>query len=154
MLSYPQFSTTDYFINFYQYSKEAEAHLKFSIIHASQVEQWMESNKLYLNQSKRKTMLFRSQQNLAKSPIFVYSNMYLTLVFWGVVLDRMLSWIDHIENVCSKVSRKLGVMLTLESSEQEYTSLLQLLFDYAEVAWGEISEGCCKELQHLQNSVA
>ena len=27
-----------------------------------------------------------------------------------------------------------------------YTSLLQPLFDYADVARGEISEGCCKEL--------
>ena len=28
---------------------------------------------------------------------------------------------------------------------------MQPLFDYADVAWGEISEGCCKELQRLQN---
>ena len=44
--------------------------------------------------------------------------------------------------------------LTLEASKQEYTSLLQPLFDYADVAWGEISEGCCKELHRLQNSAA
>ena len=44
--------------------------------------------------------------------------------------------------------------LTLEASKQVYTSLLQPLFDYTDVAWVEISEGCCKKLQRLQNSAA
>ena len=38
--------------------------------------------------------------------------------------------------------------------DRVYTSLLQPLFDYADVAWGEISEGCCKELHRLQNRAA
>ena len=44
--------------------------------------------------------------------------------------------------------------LMLEASKEVYTSLLQPLFDYADVAWGKISEGCCKELHRLQNSAA
>ena len=44
--------------------------------------------------------------------------------------------------------------LTLEASKQVYTTLLQPLFDYADVAWEEISEGCCKELHRLQNRAA
>jgi len=31
---------------------------------------------------------------------------------------------------------------------------VQPLFDYADAAWGEVSEGCCKELQRLQNRAA
>ena len=44
----------------------------------------------------------------------------------------------------------------LEASKQVYTSLLQPLFDYTDVAWGggRISEGCCKELHRLQNRAA
>ena len=38
--------------------------------------------------------------------------------------------------------------------DRVYTSFLQPLFDYADVAWGEISEGCCKELHRLQNRAA
>ena len=37
------------------------------------VTQWMEINKLILNQSKTKSILFGSRQNLAKSPFFLYS---------------------------------------------------------------------------------
>ena len=44
--------------------------------------------------------------------------------------------------------------LTLEASKQVYTSLLHPLFDYADVAWQGISEGCCKELHRLQNRAA
>ena len=81
--------------------------------------------------------------------------------YLGVVLDGNLSWKDHVvEYVCSKVSKSLGLLsrirscLTLEASKQVYTSLLQPLFDYADVAWGEISEGCCKELHRTQNRAA
>ena len=42
----------------------------------------------------------------------------------------------------------------LEASKQVYNSLLQPLFDYTGDAWGEISEGCCKELHCLQNRAA
>ena len=57
-------------------------------------------------------------------------------VFQVVFLSRIRSW------------------LTLEASKQVYTSLLQPSFDYDDVVWGEISEGCCKELHRLQNRAA
>ena len=72
-------------------------------------------------------------------------------------MDETLSWKDHLEYVSSKVSSPLGLLsrigtcLTLETSKQVYTSLVQPLFDYADAAWGEFSEGWCKELQRLQN---
>ena len=62
--------------------------------------------------------------------------------------------------VSSKVNRRLGPLsrirscLTLEASKQVYTLLLQPLFDSADVAWGEISEGCFKELHRLKNRAA
>ena len=77
--------------------------------------------------------------------------------YLGVVLDENLSWTGHLEYVSSNVSRRLGLLsrirscLTLEASKQVYTSLLQPLFDYPDVAWVEISEECCKELQRLLN---
>ena len=132
----------------------------------NRVAQWMESNKLILNQSKTKSMLFGSRQNLAKSPNFCIQlhgkvlERVAKFSYLGVVLDETLSWKDNVEYVSSKVSSRLGLLtrirscLTLEASKKVYTSLVQPLFDYADVAWGEISEGCCKELQRLQNRAA
>ena len=77
--------------------------------------------------------------------------------YLGVFLEETLSWKDHVGYVSSKVSNRLGLLsriqacLTLEASKQVHTSPAQPLFDYADAAWGEISEGCCKELQRLQN---
>ena len=42
----------------------------------------------------------------------------------------------------------------MEASTKVYTLLVQPLFDYADLAWGEISEGCCKEFRRLQNRAA
>ena len=76
------------------------------------------------------------------------------------------------ENVCKPVTKtgqilllcdknkkmremsRIRSCLTLEASKQVDTSLLQLLFDYADITWREISEGCCKELQCQQNRAA
>jgi len=90
----------------------------------------MESNKLILNQGKTKTMLIGSRQILAKSPNFCIQlhgkvlEKVLKFSYLGIVLDETLSWKDHVENVSSKVSRRLGVLsrirscLTLEASKQ------------------------------------
>ena len=131
----------------------------------NRVAQWMESSRLIINQSKTKSVLFGSWQNLAKSPnswIQFYGKTLERVAKFsclGVVLDENLSWKDHVEYVNSKVSRRLGLLSCIrtcltEASKQVYTSLLQPLFDYAGDAWGEISEGCCKELRCLQNRAA
>ena len=107
-------------------------------------------------------MFFGSWQNLAKSPNFcvqLYRKTFERVPKFSHVGEN-LSWKDHVEYVSSKVSRRLGLLsrirscLTLEASKEVYTSLLQPLFDYADVAWGEISEGCYKELQRLHAGTA
>ena len=96
----------------------------------NRVVQWMESSRLILNQSKTKSMLFGSWQNLAKSPNYCIQLYRKTLErvakfsYLGVVLDENLSWKDHVENVNSKVCRRLGLLsriqscLILEASKQ------------------------------------
>ena len=134
----------------------------------NRVAKWIECNKLILNHSKTKTMLFGSWQNLAKSPNFSIQlhgkilEKVRKFSYLGVFWDETLSWKDHVEYVRSKVSSRLGLLsrlwacFTLEASKQVYNSLVQPLriLDYADAAWGEISEGCCKELQRLQNRAA
>ena len=132
----------------------------------NRVAKWIECNKLILYHSKTKTMLFGSRQNLAKSPNFCIQlhgkilEKVRKFSYLGVFLDETLSWKDHVEYVSSKVSSRLGLLsriracLTLEASKPVYNSLVQPLFNYADAAWGEISEGCCKELQRLQNHAA
>ena len=71
----------------------------------------MESSRLILNQSKTKSMLFGSWQNLAKSPnvcIQLYRKTLETVAkfsYLGVVLDENLSWKDHVEYVTKQQSQ-------------------------------------------------
>ena len=82
----------------------------------NRVVQWMKSSRHIFNQSKSKSMLFGSWQNLAKSPNFCIQIYGKTLErvakfsYLGVVLDENLSWKDHVEYVGSKVSRRLGLL--------------------------------------------
>ena len=87
----------------------------------NRVAQWMESNKLILNQSKTKSMLFGSRQNLAKSPNFCIQlhgkvlERVAKFSYLGVVLDETLSWKDHVEYVSNKVSSRLGLLTRIRS---------------------------------------
>ena len=51
------------------------------------VVQWMESSRLFLNQSKTKSMLFGSWQNLAKSPHFC-------IQLYGKTLEKVAIFSD------------------------------------------------------------
>ena len=82
----------------------------------NRVAKWIECNKLILNHSKTKTMLFGSRQNLAKSPNFCIQlhgkilEKVRKFSYLGVFLDETLSWKDHVEYVSSKVSSRLGLL--------------------------------------------
>ena len=96
----------------------------------NRVVQWMESRRLILNQSKTKSMLLGSWQNLAKSSnsfIQLYGKTLVRVAkfsYLGVVLGENLSWKDQVEYVSSEVSQEARafvsytICLTLEASRQ------------------------------------
>ena len=101
-------------------------------IDRNNVEQWLASNRLVLNQSKTKWMLFGIRQKLehcsdhriqlhGKEIDRVSSFCYL-----GVTLDENLSWNEHVELICNKVSKRLGLLsrirpyLTLKAAKYVY----------------------------------
>lgn len=85
----------------------------------NRVAQSMESNKLILNQSKTKSLLFGSRQNLSKSANFCLQlhgkvlERVANFSDLGVVLNETLSWKDHVEYVSSKLSSRLGLLIRI-----------------------------------------
>ena len=84
----------------------------------NRVAQSMESNKLILNQSKTKSVLFGSRQNLSKKPNFclqLHGKVLERVAKFSylVVLNETLSWKDHVEYVSSKVSSRLGLLIRI-----------------------------------------
>ena len=83
------------------------------------------------------------------------------LKYLGIKLNQNMSWSDHIDTLCKKVSQRLGVLhrvkylLPLHGRLTLYNSLILPLFDYADTVWGDKNnEVVIHNLQVLQNNVA
>ena len=80
--------------------------------------------------------------------------------YLGVTLDEHLSWNEHVEIICHKVSKRLGLLscirpyLTQKAAECVYNCLIQPILNYTDTVWGGLSIGCGKNLQRLQNRAA
>ena len=130
------------------------------------VVQWMENSRLVLNHSKTKVMLFGTKQKIghvADFSIKIQGNLIervTEFTYLGVLLDEQLTWKEHTELVCDKVSKRLGLLsrirscLTQEASKCVYNTIVQPIFDYADVAYSELPAGWSENLQRLQNRAA
>ena len=109
---------------------------------------WLCVNKLSLNVSKSKCMLFRSNKVAAAAipPRFAINGETIELVssfnFLGIVLDDTLSWDAHVKKVNSKVSRIVGVLkkirryTPLSVMKTLYNSLIMPHLNYGVCLWG------------------
>jgi hypothetical protein len=108
---------------------------------------WMTENKLSLNLQKTQCMLIGSVQKLSRSsPLnvkvddFTIQNVTCAKLL-GVFVDAHLSWRDHIDYVCRKISKKLGVMRRLSSfmsftgTSKVYSSIVFPHFTYCSSVW-------------------
>ena len=129
------------------------------------VEQWMENNKLVLNLTKTKCMLFGTKQKPAKAFLKIQLHgsdidRVRNFFYLWVVLDECLSWKEHVSKVCIKVNKRLGLLgrirscLTLKAAKCVYNCLVLSVLCYTETAWGELSVECKSRLQRLQNRAA
>ena len=96
-----------------------------SLIHHINIElpkmyDWLCANKLTLNLTKTKYIIFQPRQKLN-------SNLHLPLVlagqpldhsssvkYLGLFIDCHISWHDHIEYICSKISKNINIMTKLK----------------------------------------
>ena len=85
------------------------------------VEQWLQENKLVLNQSKTKWMPFGTIQKLEHSSdiAIIYHGKKIERVssfcYLGVTLNEHLSWNEHVEIICHKGSKRLGLLSRIRS---------------------------------------
>ena len=85
-----------------------------------------------------------------------YSYKYL-----GVTVDEDLSWSNHVDNLISKISQRLGLLrrvkhlLPVKVRKTLYNSLVLPLFDYSDLIWGDKNNKTVMDyLQVQQNKAA
>ena len=80
--------------------------------------------------------------------------------YLGVYLDENLKWDNHIDNLCTKVSRSISGLkqarnyASLDILKVIYNALIQLVFGYCDVVWGNLNKGLPSRIQKLQNRAA
>ena len=79
-----------------------------------------------------------------------------TFNYLVVMLDEHLHWKEHVDTICNKVSKRLGLLARVRSTSAKcvYNTLIEQILSYTDTAWGELSVASSKSFQRLQNRAA
>ena len=125
------------------------------------ISHWMQANKLILNTEKTNYMIFgtRPTGNITVDLKLKYRNNEITKVecakFLGIYLDDKLSWNYHINELCIKLARNIGVLYRLQFLPQKilkllYYSLVSSHLNYCNTIWGFTSNNNLDRILKLQ----
>ena len=128
------------------------------------VGEWLRANKLTLNISKTKFIIFGSPHRLRNLPdikLQLYGKEIERvdcMKYLGVLLDSSLSFEQHIDYLSDKASQKLGAirkvrdLLDVSTTLTLYKSLVLPHFDYCDTVYMTSSLKNLNKLQLIQNS--
>ena len=121
---------------------------------------WLKAHKLTLNIKKTKAMVIgsgRKFRNLISASVKVYDEEIETVQQYthlGVIFTAHMTWTAHIDHLCAKVNKSLGLLKRIKhllphyARVLYYNSLAQPLFDYGDLVWGD--KNSCTLMQNLQ----
>ena len=106
--------------------------------------QWSRSNKVKLNKSKCKVMLF-SHKRHAMPPVFIENEQIeqvYTYKYLGVTITPTLKWDEHIDQLCLRAKKLLGYLYRIfyrnvqpSSLCDLFTALIRPILEYASQVW-------------------
>ena len=109
------------------------------------ISDWLKENKLSLNIKKTKFSIFHHYNKKVDIPCLTIDCSYIDHVeefnFLGIILNHHLTWHGHINTICNKISKAIGVLnrlkhfLPLTILIQLYNSLIFSHFNYGILLW-------------------
>ena len=133
-------------------------------IELTNIQEWLNINKLSLNVRKTKYMIFHHyQRNITNiSPTLNINCEPIERVtefnFLGLTIDEHLSWKPHMQKISNKIARTLGIMCRLKSFLPTdirrilYNSLILPHLQYSVLSWG-FKMGRLDKLQKRANRI-
>jgi len=110
------------------------------------VSSWMAANKLSVNKTKTKAMIFHTLHRRVCHPHIKLDNTDVEFVdefnLLGVIIDKHMNWKSHQNMISKKVSKTLGIMNKLKTTIPQsaliniYNSLISSHINYGLLLWG------------------
>lgn len=109
------------------------------------ISSWLASNKLSLNVSKTKYMVFHNRKTVTYPQLYINNTPIERtdhFKFLGLHMNRYLNWTDHVTDISLKLSKTIGIMhrLKLIYPQHILISLYNTLFlphlNYCLILWG------------------
>ena len=101
----------------------------------SKIHEWLCANRLSLNASKTKYVLFHPALHLNNKRISETKS----IKYLGILIDSHLNWKEHIQNLSKKLSKSIGIIWHYVSSQiliQLYHAIIYLFLTYGCMVWG------------------
>ena len=112
----------------------------------SKVQDWLKVNKLSLNVKKTKAMVFHTAKRKVVLPKLKLDGNEIEIVdefnFLGFLIDKHLTWKNHINFISKKISKSIGMMCRLKHFLPKhilltiYNSLILPHINYGILLWG------------------
>ena len=131
------------------------------------IKEWCTNNNMFINCNKTKCMIVGTRQKLASLPdLPIFSVNFEDLQYssceklLGVMIDNNLNWGSQIDQICSKISSRIYLLLKIkkilntESRKLFYTGYILPLIDYCCIVWGSCNTDSINRLQKLQKRAA
>ena len=128
---------------------------------------WFKANKLSLNLTKTEYTLFHpSKKRFLREPLpfFKLNNTVIEreniTKFLGVLIDKNLSWKQHINDVSRKISKSIGILyksreiVKLPLLKQLYFSFIHCHLNSANITWASACKSKLEGLYHHQKYAA
>ena len=134
----------------------------------SSLNTWLNANRLSLNITKTEFMVIGSRQRLMYHDVnnlnICVDNTQIKRVQYtkslGVTIDENLTWKNHIDTICKKVSSGIGALkrvrrfVNRETAVKAYRGLIEPYLNYCCPVWDGIGSELSSKLQKLQNRAA
>ena len=107
---------------------------------------WMKANKLSVNIEKTNYIVFKSRQKKINDNFALFYDTKLLkqkhdVNFLGVYIDENLNWKPHINHVCNKISKSIGILyksrfyLSTKTKLALYYTLIYPYLSYCNTVW-------------------
>ena len=123
------------------------------------VTKWLTANRLIINLTKTHTMLFSNKLNNPTLQLKIHDT-YLEdkaeTCFLGVIIDKRLTWKQHIQHISDKISKTVALLRLLRYIFPKrilkliYLSLIYSYLNYCNVIWGGAYDTVLQPLYILQ----